>query len=94
MLWTVLIGFILGVTTTLTFQGVAGWSRARGTPLSRGRWTAFTAWSVLVALVILFACASFGEAEPRAGAVIGLVGLALVAATGWPLWRRLLRPAL
>jgi hypothetical protein len=93
MLWTAIIGFVLGLTTTLTFQGVAGWARARGTPLTPWRWVGFTAWAALLALVVLFATASWGEAERKAAVVLGLVGLLLVALTGWPLWRRLQRPA-
>jgi hypothetical protein len=92
MLWTAIIGFVLGLTTTLTFQGVSGWARARGTPLTAWRWVGFTAWAALLALVVLFATASWGEAEGRAALVVLLVGLALVALTGWALWRKLLRP--
>ncbi len=43
--------------------------------------------------MLLFGFASWGEAEGRAALVILLVGLVLVALTGWAVWRRLLRPA-
>jgi hypothetical protein len=90
MVGATVISFLLGICVTFTFQGVARWARARGTPLTPLRWVGFTAWAALLAATVLFATASWGEAAYRAAVVGGLVGLVLVAATGLVLWRALL----